>query len=132
MAGTRHCPAQANLTGMWPCTAARWASSSPKSCAGSIPTRCTARPWRPLRPRRSTPREQKRKPRSLTRSNAISVPQILIHRDGDLLAKAVAARLVTRLVDAVAAKDLASLVLTGGGIGTKVLAELAAAPARDA
>jgi 6-phosphogluconolactonase len=74
----------------------------------------------------------KRKPKSLTRSNAISVPQILIHRDGDLLAKAVAARLVTRLTDAVAAKGLASLVLTGGGIGTKVLAELAAAPARDA
>ena len=50
-----------------------------------------------------------------------------------MLAKAVAARLVTRLVDAVAAQGSASsLVLTGGGIGTKVLAELAAAPARDA
>jgi 6-phosphogluconolactonase len=44
----------------------------------------------------------------------------------------VAARLVTRLVDAVAARGHASLVLTGGGIGTRVLAELAAAPARDA
>ncbi len=66
------------------------------------------------------------------RSSAISVPQILIHHDGELLAKAVAARLVTRLVDAVAAKGAASVVLTGGGIGTKVLAELAAAPARDA
>jgi 6-phosphogluconolactonase len=44
----------------------------------------------------------------------------------------VAARLVTRLVDAVAARGQASLVLTGGGIGTRVLAELAAAPARDA
>jgi 6-phosphogluconolactonase len=49
-----------------------------------------------------------------------------------VLAKAVAARLVTRLVDAVAARGHASLVLTGGGIGTQVLAELAAAPARDA
>lgn len=39
---------------------------------------------------------------------------------------------MTRLVDAVGAKGLASLVLTGGGIGTRVLAELAAAPARDA
>jgi 6-phosphogluconolactonase len=66
------------------------------------------------------------------RSDVISVPQILIHHDGELLAKAVAARLVTRLVDAVAAKGIASVVLTGGGIGTKVLAELAAAPARDA
>lgn len=62
----------------------------------------------------------------------MSVPQILIHRDGELLAKAVAARLVTRLVDVVAAKGLASVVLTGGGIGTRLLAELAAAPARDA
>jgi 6-phosphogluconolactonase len=44
----------------------------------------------------------------------------------------VAARLVTRLVDASAARGHASLVLTGGGIGTRVLAELAAAPARDA
>jgi len=56
----------------------------------------------------------------------------VIHHDGELLAKAVAARLVTKLVDAVAAKGLAELVLTGGGIGTRVLAELAAAPARDA
>jgi 6-phosphogluconolactonase len=35
-------------------------------------------------------------------------------------------------VDVAAARGLASLVLTGGGIGTRVLAELAAAPARDA
>jgi 6-phosphogluconolactonase len=57
---------------------------------------------------------------------------VLVHRDGGLLAKAVAARLVTRLVDVCAARGHASLVLTGGGVGTKVLAELAAAPARDA
>ena len=57
---------------------------------------------------------------------------MIIHRDGELLAKAVAARLVTRLVDAVAARGHGSVVLTGGGIGTQVLAELAAAPARDA
>jgi 6-phosphogluconolactonase len=49
-----------------------------------------------------------------------------------LLAKAVAARLVTRLVDAIAATGRASLVLTGGRIGTQVLAELGLAPARDA
>jgi 6-phosphogluconolactonase len=79
----------------------------------------------PLAPQRQPPPPQ-------PRSSAISVPQILIHRDGELLAQAVAARLVTRLVDAVAAKGLAHLVLTGGGIGTQVLAELAAAPARDA
>jgi 6-phosphogluconolactonase len=54
---------------------------------------------------------------------------VLIHRDGELLAKAVAARLVTRLVDACSARGYGSLVLTGGGIGTRVLVELAAAPA---
>ncbi|HUZ26284.1 MAG TPA: 6-phosphogluconolactonase [Streptosporangiaceae bacterium] len=62
----------------------------------------------------------------------MSAPQVLVHRDAELLAQAVAARLVTRLVDACAAGASASLVLTGGGIGTRVLAELAAAPARDA
>ncbi len=43
-----------------------------------------------------------------------------------------AARLVTRLVDDCAARGHASLVLTGCGIGTQFLTELAAAPARDA
>ena len=62
----------------------------------------------------------------------MSTPEILVHPDAGLLAKAVAARLVTRLVDAVAAAGHAHLVLTGGGIGTAVLVELAAAPARDA
>ena len=62
----------------------------------------------------------------------MTTPEIVIHADQELLARAIAARLVTRLVDAVAARDTASLVLSGGGIGTAVLAELAAAPARDA
>jgi 6-phosphogluconolactonase len=62
----------------------------------------------------------------------MSGPEIIVHPDAGLLAKAVAARLVTGLVDAQAARGPASLVLTGGGIGTAVLAELAAAPARDA
>jgi 6-phosphogluconolactonase len=62
----------------------------------------------------------------------VSVPEVLVHRDATLLAQAVAARLVTRLVDSVSARGTASVVLTGGGIGTAVLAELAAAPARDA
>jgi 6-phosphogluconolactonase len=62
----------------------------------------------------------------------VSAPQVLVHHDAGLLAKAVAARLVTRLVDACAGGASASLVLTGGGIGTQVLVELAAAPARDA
>ena len=62
----------------------------------------------------------------------MSAPEVLVHRDAPLLAKAVAARLVTRLVDASAARGAASVVLTGGGIGTAVLAELSAAPAADA
>jgi 6-phosphogluconolactonase len=62
----------------------------------------------------------------------VSEPEVLVHRDATLLAQAVAARLITGLVDSVAARGAASVVLTGGGIGTAVLAELAAAPARDA
>jgi 6-phosphogluconolactonase len=62
----------------------------------------------------------------------MSAPEVLVHRDAPLLAKAVAARLVTRLVDAAAARGAASVVLSGGQIGTAVLAELSAAPAADA
>lgn len=61
-----------------------------------------------------------------------ATPTVIAHRDESLLAKAVAARLVTRLVDVQAARGGASVVLTGGGIGTRVLAQMAAAPARDA
>ncbi len=59
----------------------------------------------------------------------MSVPEVLVHHDASLLAKAAAARLVTRLVDAQASGSGAHLVLTGGGIGTALLTELAAAPA---
>jgi 6-phosphogluconolactonase len=62
----------------------------------------------------------------------MTAPQVLVHQDAELLAKAVAARLVTRLVDTSAGGSCANLVLTGGRIGTRVLVELAAAPARDA
>ncbi|MQY08534.1 6-phosphogluconolactonase [Actinomadura macrotermitis] len=62
----------------------------------------------------------------------MSAPSVLVHRDQELLAKAAAARLVTRIVDVQAARGSASIVLTGGGVGTAVLAELAATGARDA
>jgi 6-phosphogluconolactonase len=62
----------------------------------------------------------------------MSPPLVVVHRDAALLARAVAARLVTAVVDAQAARGRASVVLTGGGIGTATLRELAAAPARDA
>jgi 6-phosphogluconolactonase len=57
---------------------------------------------------------------------------VVVHRDAVLLARAVAARVVTTLVDAQAAQGHASIVLTGGGIGIATLRELAATPARDA
>jgi 6-phosphogluconolactonase len=57
---------------------------------------------------------------------------VVVHRTADLLAKAAAARLVTRLVDAQAARGVASIVLTGGRVGGAVLRELRDNPARDA
>jgi 6-phosphogluconolactonase len=62
----------------------------------------------------------------------VSTPEVFIHSSGDLLAAAAAARCVTRLADAIAMRGRGHLVLTGGGIGTKVIAAIAADPARDA
>jgi 6-phosphogluconolactonase len=62
----------------------------------------------------------------------VSAPEVFVYASGDLLASAAAARTVTRLADGISARGHAHLVLTGGGIGTKVLAAIAAAPARDA
>ncbi len=62
----------------------------------------------------------------------MSGPEVLVHPTADLLAEAVAARLVTRLVDAQAARGSASVVLTGGGVGTAVLRMLRDGRARDA
>jgi 6-phosphogluconolactonase len=62
----------------------------------------------------------------------VTGPEVVVHASADLLAKAVAARLVTRLVDAQAARGRASVVLTGGGVATAVLRELRDNPARDA
>ncbi|MFD0202964.1 MULTISPECIES: 6-phosphogluconolactonase [Saccharothrix] len=62
----------------------------------------------------------------------MSRPEVVVHRDGDLLAAATAARLVTSLVDAQTARGSASLVLTGGRTGIAVLEHLRATPARDA
>jgi 6-phosphogluconolactonase len=62
----------------------------------------------------------------------LSAPTVLVHHDADLLANAAAARLVTRLVDAQSAAGHASVVLTGGGIGTGVLRSLCNSRARDA
>jgi 6-phosphogluconolactonase len=62
----------------------------------------------------------------------MSQPEVVVHAAPALLASAMAARLVTRLVDVQAARGSVSLVLTGGGTGISVLRELRALPARDA
>ncbi|WP_066368087.1 6-phosphogluconolactonase [Herbidospora mongoliensis] len=61
-----------------------------------------------------------------------AVPTVLVHRDPGVLAQAVAARLITRLVDVQAERGTASVVLTGGTVGIATLAAVAASPARDA
>jgi len=50
---------------------------------------------------------------------------VVVHATAAVLAAAVAARMVTRIVDLQTASGAASLVLTGGGIGIAVLRELA-------
>ncbi|MFG3344692.1 6-phosphogluconolactonase [Streptomyces sp. NPDC048018] len=62
----------------------------------------------------------------------MSTPQLVVHRDKELMAEAAAARLITKIVDAQAARGSASIVLTGGRNGNGLLAALRAAPARDA
>ena len=62
----------------------------------------------------------------------MSTPQLVVHRDKELMAQAAAARLITKIVDAQASRGSASVVLTGGRNGNGLLAALAAAPARDA
>jgi 6-phosphogluconolactonase len=62
------------------------------------------------------------------------VPDVVIEPDADRLARAVAEALVARLAAAQAVRGTASLVVTGGGIGTAVLehvAGLAAEPVRE-
>ena len=58
--------------------------------------------------------------------------RVVVHVGKQLLADASAARLVTALVDAQAARGEADLVLTGGSMGSAILASVAASPARDA
>jgi 6-phosphogluconolactonase len=59
-------------------------------------------------------------------------PQLVIHRDPEQMARAAAARLITKLVDAQASRGSASVVLTGGRNGNGLLAAIARSPARDA
>ena len=59
-------------------------------------------------------------------------PNVVVHRDPEMLAAAAAARLATRLVDVQSTRRVASVVLTGGGTGIALLEQLGRGPARDA
>ncbi|MBE1492143.1 6-phosphogluconolactonase [Plantactinospora soyae] len=57
---------------------------------------------------------------------------LVVHADPDLLAQAVAARLVVKVIDAQAERGQASIVLTGGRIAAAVYRAVRDLPARDA
>lgn len=61
----------------------------------------------------------------------MSGAEVVVLPSAEVLANSIAARLVTRLIDAQAARGSASVVLTGGGLGTSVLRALRDSPARD-
>jgi 6-phosphogluconolactonase len=62
----------------------------------------------------------------------MSTPTVLLHRDPEALTHAVAARLVTRLVDAQSNGRIATVSLTGGRIAAAVYRTIAQSPARSA
>src|SRR5262249_11034870 len=82
------------------------------------------RPHPPTGPRPPQPREGQ--------GHYMTTPQVVVYGNAELLAAATAARLVTRLVDAQAARGSASLALTGATPGIAALEHLRATPARDA
>jgi 6-phosphogluconolactonase len=59
----------------------------------------------------------------------MTTPTVLVHRDADELAAAVAARFLTRLTDVQAAQGTASVVLTGGTIAARTYAAVRDSPA---
>jgi 6-phosphogluconolactonase len=59
-------------------------------------------------------------------------PSILINRDAEGLAHAVAARLITKLVDVQSSGGVAQVVLTGGRVAAVVYKAVAESPARSA
>ncbi|HVE74831.1 MAG TPA: 6-phosphogluconolactonase [Mycobacteriales bacterium] len=62
----------------------------------------------------------------------MTAPTVLVSRDAHALAEAVAARLMSRLVDVQGAQMRASVVLTGGTLGIAALRWIAAGTARRA
>jgi 6-phosphogluconolactonase len=62
----------------------------------------------------------------------VSKTLVMVVPDADILASAVAARLVVRIIDAQAERGWANVVLTGGRIAAKVLRSVRELPASDA
>jgi 6-phosphogluconolactonase len=62
----------------------------------------------------------------------VSEASVIVHADADLLAQAVAARLLVQLIDAQAKRGVAGVVLTGGTIAAAVYRAVRDSPARDA
>jgi 6-phosphogluconolactonase len=61
----------------------------------------------------------------------VSTPEVLVHRDAASLADAIAARLVTTLVEVQADRGRVHVCLTGGTLGIALLAALDDSPSRD-
>lgn len=61
-----------------------------------------------------------------------SAATVVVHPSKQSLADAAAARLVVALLDAVRARGVAHVSLTGGSMGSEIVRSLAAEPARDA
>jgi len=59
-------------------------------------------------------------------------PRVVVHADKQTLADAVAARLVTALVDAQTRSPEAQVALTGGSMGSAIIASVAQVPGRSA
>ena len=81
--GSPPCPAQTSPTEQWRCRGGHCPSCSPRNCAGSTRTRSTRR----------------RFARCRLGVDRMSASTVIVHRDEETLAQAVAARLITRLVD---------------------------------
>lgn len=68
----------------------------------------------------------------MTAARTRSGTRIAVHPDAEVLASAVAARLVTRLIDIQASGRVPHVVLTGGGVGIDLLRRLRDLPAQRA
>lgn len=62
----------------------------------------------------------------------MTIPELVRYADADALAEATVGRLVAAVVEAQEQREFAHVVLTGGGIGTALLAALSASPAVSA